>query len=682
MRRSVVLVALLAAACGGDDVTVPPGSGTLEISTTTTGVEIDPDGYTFRTDNADAEPIGSNDSNRSPQSVGSHAVELSGLSANCSVSGNNPQNIEVTADQTASVAFAVTCTSTTGSVSVSTSTTGDSPDADGYQVTLDGVDQGPLVTNASVTLSNVSPGTHLVGLGGVAGNCRVQGDNPQTVTIHAGAAAPAAFAITCQAPPAQSGTIQVITATSGTNNDPDGYAFSVDGGSSQPIAVNGKVSVSNTATGTHAIQLTGAAPNCTVQGTNPRSATVVNGATVEVRFAITCSATAGSLEIKTSTTGSNPDADGYSVSIEGGQGRVIGANATLTLSDIAPGSHQVTLAGIAPNCTVADDNPQGIKVNDGGTTAVTFNIECEGKILLNRDDDIFTLNGDGTDLRNLTSSPAHDLGPIWSPDGKKIAFWSDRDGGGNDIFVMNADGSGLVNLTRLPGDDALPSWSPDGSRIAFTHGGSEIFTMNSDGSNPADLGSGDEATWSPDGSKIGFTDNGRIYSMNADGTARTGLSQAGNWQDRGASWSPDGSLIGFTRLETDPNENVALNLWVMRRDGTQPRALTSFIPGPLFDQVVTGWSWSPDGHTIAYGAGQSISGGEIYSVGTDGTNRTLLSGAVELSATLPSWSPGSRILFVVTEPFASDLFVMDPDGSNVRNLTNSPALQGTGVWQP
>jgi TolB protein len=479
---------------------------------------------------------------------------------------------------------------------------------------------------------------------------------------------------------APTGSLRVVTTTTGGAPDPDGYTLQIDEGQQQAIGLNASFDTTGLSTGTHTVALAGLAANCSVSGNNPRLVDITAEATISVSFQVTCTPSSGDLEINTVTTGARLDSDGYLVTVDQGT-ESIALNSKLVIATTV-GSHQVQLSGLAGNCHVTGENPLNIIVNDGVTTAVTFSIECERKILLNRDDDIFTLNDDGTDLRNLTSSAAYDLGPIWSPDGSKIAFWSDRDGGGNDIFVMNADGSGLVNLTRLPGNDALPSWSPDGSRIAFTHGGSEIFTMNSDGSNPADLGSGDEATWSPDGTKIGFTDNGRIYSMNADGTARTGLSQAGNWEDRGASWSPDGSLIGFTRLETDPNENIALNLWVMRRDGTQPRALTSFIPGPLFDQVVTGWSWSPDGHTIAYGAGQSISGGEIYSVGIDGTNRTLLSGAVDLSATLPSWSPGSKILFVVTKPFASDLFVMDPDGSNVRNLTNSPALQGTGVWQP
>lgn len=514
MRRSVPLIALvLAAACGGDDVTVPPGSGTLEITTGTTGVEIDPDGYTFRLDNADAQSIGANDTKRSPQSAGSHAVELSGLSPNCSVSGDNPQTIEVTADQTTSVAFAVTCTSTTGTLSVTASTTGDSPDADGYQVTVDGVDQGSLATNASLTLSNIGPGTHLVGLGGIAGNCRVQGDNPQTVTINSGAATPAAFAITCEAPPAQSGTIQVITATTGTNNDPDGYAFSVDGASSQPIGVNGNVSVSNTATGIHAIQLTGVAPNCTVQGTNPRSATVVAGAPVEVRFAIACSATSGSLEIKTSTTGSNPDADGYSVSIEGRPGQAIGANATLTLSNVAPGSHQVTLAGIAPNCTVAGDNPKGVTVT-GSSVSVEFSVTC-------------TATATTLQWRPMESGTTSDLSAVWASSPSDVFA-----GGGSEIFHFNGQ-QWSEQLRLTSGNVVTAIWGTAPNNVfAVGFDGQGGILLHYDGSNWTPMQGPDlpEATyssvWGTSGTDVYavgefFESHDRLLIAHFDGTRWT-----------------------------------------------------------------------------------------------------------------------------------------------------------------
>lgn len=70
--------------------------------------------------------------------------------------------------------------------------------------------------------------------------------------------------------------------------------------------------------------------------------------------------------------------------------------------------------------------------------------------------------------------------PTWSPDGRKIAFASERDGN-SEIYVMNADGSNVTRLTDAGGN--FPAWSPDGRRIAFASGGGpDIYVMNADGS--------------------------------------------------------------------------------------------------------------------------------------------------------------------------------------------------------
>ncbi len=89
--------------------------------------------------------------------------------------------------------------------------------------------------------------------------------------------------------------------------------------------------------------------------------------------------------------------------------------------------------------------------------------------------EVYRMNADGSDVRNLTNHPAPDdlfgasvdtpVSP-WSPDGGKIVFRSDRYGQG-DLFVMNADGSSVLRLTDLPGSVVFQGWSPDGERIAF-----------------------------------------------------------------------------------------------------------------------------------------------------------------------------------------------------------------------
>jgi Tol biopolymer transport system component len=101
-------------------------------------------------------------------------------------------------------------------------------------------------------------------------------------------------------------------------------------------------------------------------------------------------------------------------------------------------------------------------------------------------DEIYVMDADGSEQTQLTDNDVSDSSPSWSPDGEKIAFASERDGGG--IYVMNADGSDVTRLTDSANndeDDLFPSWSPDGEKIIFAStrdedGNYEIYTMNAD----------------------------------------------------------------------------------------------------------------------------------------------------------------------------------------------------------
>ncbi|MGH7585811.1 MAG: TolB family protein, partial [Gemmatimonadales bacterium] len=185
----------------------------------------------------------------------------------------------------------------------------------------------------------------------------------------------------------------------------------------------------------------------------------------------------GSIEVTTTTTGTDLDADGFTVSIDGGAAQAIGANATATYSSVATGTRTVTLAGVATNCGVTDDNPVTVTVNAGEAAEVAFPVLCEtviagltGTIAFETDRtgdfEVFKMAADGSNPVNLSNNDADDFHPDWIPDGTKLAFTSDRDGN-SEIYSMNADGSSQTRLTDNAADDTAPEWSPDGTQILF-----------------------------------------------------------------------------------------------------------------------------------------------------------------------------------------------------------------------
>jgi hypothetical protein len=260
----------------------------------------------------------------------------------------------------------------TGTLDVATVTTGPEPDADGYAVSIDGAAAEPVGINALLRRETVATGAHTVELSGLAPNCTITGAARRSVTVAADAVTTASYAVACVA---TTGAIAVTVASSGPA-DADGYRILLDGVDAGALAVTGTVTLPALAPGAHTVGLDGLAATCRVEGESSRAVSVTAGATATVGFEVTCTAISGDLTITTSTTGSPGDPDGYTVTVDAGDARAIGAAASLTLDGLAPGPHSVLLGGIASNCAVGGDNPRTVTVETGSAATVAFTVTC------------------------------------------------------------------------------------------------------------------------------------------------------------------------------------------------------------------------------------------------------------------------------------------------------------------
>lgn len=239
---------------------------------------------------------------------------------------------------------------------------------------------------------------------------------------------------------------------------------------------------------------------------------------------------------------------------------------------------------------------------------------------------------------------ANNFSPIWSFDGKKIAFTSDRDGD-PEIYIMNADGSIPARLTYTPGSDAHPYFSRDGKKILFQSTrenglDTNIYVMDLNGSDVRKL------------------------------TSLTGF--AGN-----AIYSPDESLIAFQwRPSNNLTNNEKWRICIMNADGGDFHEITS---GAANDHVS---GWASDGKNLLFYSDRT-GNNQIYTMNRDGSNvrRQLATGAADRAA---SKSPVDMRIVFISERGGnnSKVYITDANGKNVRRLTKTKAMESGPVWSP
>jgi hypothetical protein len=277
---------------------------------------------------------------------------------------------------------------TSSDLQIIVATSGSSPDPDGYTITLDGAERGTLGASGTLTLTELTPGSHLVGLTGIAPNCLVDGDNPRAVTVPEEGSATVAFAISCTTPAPTAGTIQVATATTGSDLDPDGYLVLLDGNPGLPITVNGSVTLTDVPAGNHTVTLDGVASNCAVAEGASRSVAVSAGGVSAVGFTIACTTTGPGQVVKVSGDEQRGPA-GAPLSnplvvrvLDAAGAPVVGATVTWEIvgggGSVSPQSSSTNAQGRASTrWTLGAVGSNSVRAAVSGVGSVTFNATAE-----------------------------------------------------------------------------------------------------------------------------------------------------------------------------------------------------------------------------------------------------------------------------------------------------------------
>ncbi|HSG45378.1 MAG TPA: protein kinase [Anaerolineales bacterium] len=289
-------------------------------------------------------------------------------------------------------------------------------------------------------------------------------------------------------------------------------------------------------------------------------------------------------------------------------------------------------------------------VTGGGTGEIAFASSRSGV------PQIYIVNLDLTGLTPLTNMDEGACQPTWSPDGSQIVFISpclargeffDNTYSNSSLYIMNADGSGQKPLTVVPGSDYDPDWSPDGKRIAFTSlrdGKKDIYVLTLESGAIArlttvagDVQENSQPSWSPFGNQIAYTvkrvDAYQVWVMSDTGQGNTQIARSGQlFWDFLPVWAHDSETILFSQRDA----HVASRPWLLSiryedRDSKDPTRLDLLRP-------VEDVEFSPDGAWLAYEGMDNNGNRDIYFMTVSGGNRTRLTVDPNVDFD-PAWRP-------------------------------------------
>ena len=317
---------------------------------------------------------------------------------------------------------------------------------------------------------------------------------------------------------------------------------------------------------------------------------------------------------------------------------------------------------------------------------------------------IRVIPADGGEAQRFTSASGNAHSPAWSPDGRWLAFVSDREGepldkdatreqkaskGKPQIWLMPGDGGEAHQLTWMPHGASQPYWSPDSQRILFSAAVAPLDEESEDGKPLPKVRVIDRLFYRLDG--VGFIHDRRqhLFLIDAGGGDARQLTE-GDWDDRDPAWSPDGSQIAFVSSRGEDRWRLpCFDIYTLSIDNDQPGALRCLTDGAL---SCSSPSWSPDGQAIAFLGAlrlRSVSHNEVYTIDADaqhGTARTLsheFEGSCgdwtnsdttdEQLMPAPAWSRDGKTLYVLaSQRGASRVYAIPSAGAGKQPPTLTP----------
>ena len=407
----------------------------------------------------------------------------------------------------------------------------------------------------------------------------------------------------------------------------------------------------------------------------------------------------GLIRVVTTTSGGDPDDDGYKIIIDHARNVIVGVDRVAFFDSMSVGSHDVAVEGVANNCDPVKS--RSVDVVAGDTVSVSFDVKCEAT---------------GVTITTQTTGP--DYGPFTIALGSRTGSIASN---GTLALTRLTPGTQTVSIVNLPsfcqvvgGNSIVVNvTNRKVARVALTvtcrasdkvlafvlddFRGGFVVGSKADGTEGDTLVKGRTPAWSPSGKKIMYSNAeclgygyygevvkcfGGLFLLNPESRVSTAVQNGQNGQD--PAWSPDGKAIVFSKIQSSYADPA--RLYIMKIDG-------AWVPVEL--KVPTAIdlkhpAWSPDGKQIAFQCRMPGSDGfshnQICVINVDGTGFSQLTTEESYHYSLrPAWSPdGKQIAFAtsrftkVGDPNPTSIAVMSPDGSNVTRIAtgDSPA------WSP